>query len=138
MTVTLTQSYKETLKPETVEFIQGKCIEGDYYLEDALIFIDEHSEDEFVAYYEEFIELGEQYTFDAVDAYLTLYDLDELACFGERYIGEFCSHARMAEEYFDGETDRLDYRISIDWEETGEYLIQHDVDRVGDFYFRCY
>jgi hypothetical protein len=43
----------------------------------------------------------------------------------------------MAEDYFDGETDRMDYRISIDWEETAEYLLQHDVDRVEDYYFKC-
>ena len=44
----------------------------------------------------------------------------------------------MAQEFFDGDgdLDRLDYRIVIDWHETAEYLLQHEVDRVGDFYFR--
>jgi hypothetical protein len=64
-------------------------------------------------------------------------DISDLKYFVDAYIGEYQSPERMAEDYFDGETDRLDYRISIDWEETAKYLLQHDVDRVDDFYFRC-
>ena len=81
--------------------------------------------------------MGEKNGYEAVDAFIKLNSLNDLADFADAYIGEYQSPERMAQDYFDSETDRLDYRISIDWEETAEYLLQHDVDRVGDFYFRC-
>ena len=137
MTVTFTTSYAEYLKPETVEYIEVNCIDGEYSLEDALTFIDENSEEEFLEYYDEYIEVGEENGYEAVDAFIKLNSLNDLADFAAAYIGEYDSPYRMAQDYFDGETDRLDYRISIDWEETAEYLLQHDVDRVEDFYFRC-
>ena len=136
MTVTLTTSYRETLAPETVTLID-KLVEENYDLSDMLVFIDEHEESDFVQYYEEYVELGEQYGYEAVDAYLKIYDVCDLDEFSGRYIGEYCSAARMAEDYFEDETDRLDYRISIDWYETGNYLLNHDVDNVGEHYFRC-
>lgn len=142
MTVTLTAGYKETLKPDTVTKLQELCGEdgetGAYYLKDALIFIDEYSESDFVEYYEEYIELGEEHTFDAVDSYLTLYDMDELTHFEDKFIGEYSSDEAMAEDYFSDETYSLSSMISIDWEDTAERLLNHDVDKVGSFYFRCY
>ena len=137
MPVTFTTSYTEFLKPETIAYIEKNCVEGDYSLEDALTFIDENSEEEFIEYYDEYVELGEEYGYEAVDAFIKLNDLGDLKYFSDAYIGDYQSPERMAQDYFDGETDRLDYRISIDWKETAEYLLQHDVDRVGDFYFRC-
>ena len=137
MPVTFTTSYAEFLKPETVAYLEKNCVEGDYCLDNALTFIDEYSEEEFIEYYDEYVELSEGYGYEDVDAFLQLNDLDDLKFFADAYIGEYQSPERMAQDYFDGETDRLDYRISIDWQETGAYLLQHDVDRVGDFYFRC-
>lgn len=137
MSITLTANYRETLAPETLTAIDA-FTEDNYDLGAILEFIDEHSESDFVQYYEEYVELGESYCYEAVDAYLTLYDVDELSEFASKYIGEFSSAARMAEEYFEYEADSLDHRISIDWDETGKYLIDHDVDCVGDYYFRCY
>jgi spore coat protein CotH len=136
MTVTLIASYRETLAPETIAVID-RLVEDQYALNDMLVFIDEYNEEEFREYYEEYVELGENYGYEAVDVFIKENDISDLKYFVDAYIGEYQSPERMAEDYFDGETDRLDYRISIDWEETAEYLLQHDVDRVDDFYFRC-
>jgi hypothetical protein len=138
MTVTLTTSYEQFLTPDTVVQIKALCEDENYDLKSALEFIDEHGESDFNRYYEDYVELGEQYGFEAVDAYLTIYDVSDLDEFTGRYIGEFCSAARMAEDYFEEETSRLDYRISIDWDETGNYLINHEVDNAGEHYFRCH
>ena len=137
MTVTLTTSYDQFLEPDTVLKLKSLTEEDSFDLNSALEFIDEHGEKDFNRYYEEYVELGEQYGYEAVDAYLTLYDVSDLEDFSGRYIGEYYSAARMAQDYFEDETDRLDYRISIDWDETGNYLLNHDVDNVDEHYFRC-
>jgi spore coat protein CotH len=136
MPVTFHANYREIFSAETLEKIDG-FVESQYDLGCMLEFIDEHSEEEFAKYYDEYVELGEANGYEAVDAFIELNSLDDLVDFVDSYIGEYQNSERMAQDYFDGETDRLDYRISIDWEETAAYLIQHDVDRVGDFYFKC-
>ena len=45
MAVTFQASYKETLKPETVEFIQ-ELLDDNYELTDILEFADAHSEED--------------------------------------------------------------------------------------------
>lgn len=136
MTVTLTATYRETLAPETVALID-EYTERDYDLQAMLVFIDENSEESFGENYPLYVDLGEDYGFLAVDAWIKHTTVDDLGSFQDAYIGEFYTPREMAEDYFDGETDSLDYRIVIDWAETAEYLLDHEVDRVGDFYFRC-
>jgi hypothetical protein len=139
MTVTLTSSYRDTLAPETVEEID-RLVDNSYALDDMLIFIDEHNEEDFREYYEEYIEAGEVHGFDAVDLFVSeVADLSELERFEDAYIGEYSSPARMAEDFLEHEVDRLHYMIVVDWEATAEYLIDHDIDRYGYHYFRsCY
>ena len=135
MAVTFLANYREIFTAQTLELIDR--LEDECDLGCMLEFIDENSEEEFQDYYELYVELGEENGYEAVDAFIDQNDISDIKYFTDAYIGEYQSPERMAEDYFDGETDRLDYRISIDWVETAEYLLQHDVDRVGDFYFRC-
>ena len=136
MAITFLDNYREVFAAPTLELID-RLVEDSHDLGCMLEFIDEHTEEEFQDYYEEYVELGEENGYEAVDAFIKENDVSDLKYFVDAYIGEYDSPYRMAQDYFDGETDRLDYRISIDWEETAEYLLQHDVDRVDDFYFRC-
>jgi antirestriction protein len=137
MSITLTTNYREVLAPETVEKIDG-YLESLYDLGAILEFIDEHSEEDFREYYEEYVEAGEEHGFEAVDFFINeVADLSDLDKFERAYIGEYSSPARMAEDFLEDEVDRLHYMIVVDWEATAEYLIDHDVDRYGDHYFRC-
>jgi hypothetical protein len=137
MTVTLTASYRDTLAPETVEVVD-RLVDDLYALDDMLVFIDEHNEEEFREYYEEYVELGENHGYEAVDYFINdVGDLDELDRFENAYIGEYSSPARMAQDFLEDEVDRLHYMIVVDWESTADYLLDHDVDRHGDHYFRC-
>jgi hypothetical protein len=137
MTVTLIASYRDTLAPETVTQIDG-FLESQYDLGSMLEFIDEHNEEEFREYYEEYVELGENHGYEAVDYFINeVGDLDELDRFENAYIGEYSSPARMAQDFLEDEVDRLHYMIVVDWDSTAEYLLDHDVDRYGDHYFRC-
>ena len=138
MSITLTANYRDTLAPETLAIVD-RYLAYDFELGPMLEFIDERSESGFRDYYETYVELGEDYGYEAVDAFLeTTSYVEDLKHFQDAYIGEYHNPRDMAEGYFDGDGDveRLDYRIVIDWAETAEYLLQHDVDRVGDFYFK--
>jgi hypothetical protein len=135
MTVTLTANYRDTLAPETLTLID-KLVEDNYELSDMLVFIDEYNEFTFQDNYELYVELGEGYGYEAVDAWIQLADSDELEKFTEAYIGEFASPTQMVEDYLDYESSQVDYRLCIDWHETADYLLAHEVDRVDDFYFR--
>lgn len=136
MTVTLIASYRDNLVPETVAVID-RLVEDQYALDDMLVFIDEHNEEEFRDYYEEYVELGEKYGYEAVDYFINdVGDLDELNRFENAYIGEYSSPEDMAQSYCGDENDRLFY-IVPDWEATAEYLLSHDIDRYGDHYFEC-
>jgi spore coat protein CotH len=138
MTVTLIASYRETLAPETVTQIDG-FLESQYDLGSMLEFIDEHNEEEFREYYEDYVEVGENNGYEAVDYFINeVGDLSDLDQFESAYIGEYSSPARMAQDFLEDEVDRLHYMIVVDWDSTAEYLLDHDVDRHGDHYFRCY
>ena len=138
MTVTLTATYRDTLAPETVALID-KLLPEQFSLEDILVFIDENTEEEFCDHYMEYVELGENYGYEAVDAFVKEGGgLEQLDKFEDAYIGEYSSPARMAEDYLEDEVDRLHYMIVVDWEETANYLLMHDIDCFGDHYFRTY
>ena len=136
MAVTLTTNYQETLAPETITLIE-KFEEDNYDLGAMLVFIDEYGEVTFQDDYELYVTLGEDYGFEAVDAWLTLNGSDDLDDFEEAYIGEFRSPSDMAQDYLEWEGQNVDCRIAIDWRETADNLLAHEVEQVGDFYFRC-
>jgi hypothetical protein len=138
MPVTLTASYRETLAPETVEEID-RLVDNSYALDDMLVFIDEQGQSEFRKFYEDYVEAGEQYGYDAVDIFISdITDIHDIDKFEAAYIGEYSSPARMAEDFLEHEVDRLPYFVVIDWDMTAEYLIDHDIDRHGDHYFHTY
>jgi hypothetical protein len=137
MSVTLTATYRDILAPETVTLID-RLTEDTFDLDSILIFIDKHSEEEFREYYEDYVEAGETHGYEAVDYFVNeVADLSELERFEDAYIGEYSSPARMAEDFLEHEVDRLYYMIVVDWEKTSEYLLDHDIYRHGDHYFRC-
>jgi hypothetical protein len=135
MPVTLTANYRQVFSEETLTLID-KLREDLYDLEAMITFIDENSEEDFQERYELYVELGEKHDYEAVDAFIKLNDAWDLPDFENAFLGCYLNPRDMAEEFFEGETDRLDYRIQIDWEETAQYLLGHEVDREGDYYFR--
>jgi hypothetical protein len=136
MSITYTTNYRDTLAPETVQYIETELLPNNFDLGSILEFVDENGEDSFNECYPEYVELGEQYGFEAVDAWLTLADADEVEKFTDAYVGEFDSPEEMAQDYLDYESSQSDYRLCIDWTETAECLLAHEVDRAGNFYFR--
>ena len=135
MTITLTTSYRDTFAPETVALID-KLQEDQFELVAMLAFIDEQNEEDFREFYEEYVELGENYGYEPVDVFLKeVGDPSDLRYFDSAYVGEYDSPEDFAEEYCSEEAERLWY-IQPDWTETASFILDHDVDQYGDFYFR--
>ena len=135
MTVTLTANYKEVLNAATVEKID-ELLEDNYALDDILEFIDSHNEDDFVAYYEEYVRCGEAIGYEAVDAYI-----EEIGCLSyvedcdERYQGEYRSEADFAEEFYSDLYD-VPCALVVDWEATWESSLRYDFTFCDGYVFR--
>ena len=134
----MTANYKEVLKQETVDFIEENCIDGEYDLDDALKFIDEHNEDDFVAYYDEYIRCGEAIGYDAVDAFV-----EEMGCLSyvencdDKYRGEYRTEADFAEEYYSDLYD-VPCALVVDWEATWESSLRYDFTFCNGYMFSEY
>jgi antirestriction protein len=135
MTITLTANYKEVLKLETVEFIEENCVEGEYDLDDALKFIDEHNEDDFVAFYDEYIRVGEILGYDVVDAFIEYQgSVSYVEHVEDAYRGVYSSEADFTEEFYSdlGEVPSL---LVVDWEATWQQNLRYDFDFVNGYVF---
>jgi hypothetical protein len=131
MSITLTASYKEMLNADAVEKID-ELLEENYALEDMLEFIDTYNENDFVAYYEEYVRCGEAIGYEAVDALIgeTGYMGDVEDC-DERYQGCYNDEAEFAEEFYSGLYD-LPCAIVVDWEATWEQNLRYDFTSCND------
>jgi hypothetical protein len=124
MSITLTSNYTETLKTETVEFIQN-LLEDNYALDDILEFVDEHSEDDLVSYYEEYCRCGEAIGYDAVDALINEQGVDYIEGCDERFRGWYQSEADFAEEFYT-DTHDVPCALVIDWQATYDSSLRYD------------
>lgn len=126
MSITLTANYKETLAAETVEKIE-ELLEDNYALDDILEFIDQRSESDFVAHYEEYVRCGEAIGYEAVDALI-----EETGCISyiegcdDRYRGMYDSTADFAEQTAEEDGYNVPDFIVIDWEATWDRNLRYD------------
>ena len=131
----MTANYKEVLKLETVEFIEENCVEGEYDLDDALKFIDEHNEADFVAYYDEYIRVGEILGYDVVDAFIEYHGgVSYVEHVEDAYRGVYSSEAEFAEEYY-SDIGEVDAFLVVDWEATWKSSLYYDFDFVNGYVF---
>jgi hypothetical protein len=124
MSVTLTANYKEVLNANTVEKID-ELLDENYALDDMLEFIDEHSEDDFVSYYEEYCRCGEAIGYDAVDALIEESGLDYIEGCDERFRGWYQSEADFAEEFYSEQYD-VPCALVVDWQATYDSSLRYD------------
>jgi len=118
MSVPFTMNYKEVYSQETVNKIT-ELLEDSYCLEDIVEFIDENSEEDFRKYYEDYVTLGEEYSYGAVDAFIEEFGLYTLTttAFEDSYRGQYDSKADYAEQYVsDCYVIDLPGFLEIDWE----------------------
>jgi len=125
MSITLTASYKEMLSADTVEKID-ELIDENYALDDMLEFIDNYNENDFVAYYEEYVRCGESIGYDAVDALIgEMGSVSDIEGCDERFRGWYESEADFAEEYYSDLYD-VPCALVVDWQATYDSSLRYD------------
>ena len=112
---------------ETQEKIEELMLES-YTQADMYDFIVAYSEEEFVTYYEQYVDLGDTFNFEAVDAFLEWFELADLDRFEDAFFGAYDSPAQFAEDIAEqcGETDNLPGWIVIDWQASWDRNLQFD------------
>jgi hypothetical protein len=101
------------LKEETVDFM-NQLIEQNYCDEDMYNFISEYGEDNFVKYYEKYVELGEEYVYNAVDAFIEEFSIDDLNKFEDAYMGVYDNPEQFVYSLYED----IPGGLVIDWTET--------------------
>ena len=117
-------NYKEVYEQDTVSKIE-ELLEDSYSLEDIVDFIDENSEADFRNFYEEYVTVGEEYSYEAVDAFIEEFGLQSFtpSCFEDAYRGQWESKAQYAENYVsDCYVVDLPGFLEIDWEASFDNL----------------
>jgi hypothetical protein len=116
------ENYKQVLDEMVVDQIQD-FIDENFYIDDILEFIQEHGVESFSAHYDEYVDAGETYSYNAVDTFIEEFGVDALSGFMDAYRGQWESKADYAENYV---TDcySVDFPafIEIDWENTFDNL----------------
>jgi len=134
MTITMTATFKDTFKLATVEFIEENCVEGDYELTDAMEFIAEHGEDDFVQFYDDYIEQGEKLGYDVVDAFIKINGIVNTEHCEDAFAGCFNSQADFAEDLFE-QLYTLPVEIVVDWQATWDSSLEHDYYFIDGYVF---
>jgi len=118
MSVPFAMNYKEVYSQETVDKIE-ELIADSYALEDIVEFIDENSEAQFRSYYQNYVEIGEEYSYEAVDAFIDQFGIHSLVGdnFQDAYRGQYDSKADYAESYVsECYSVEVPSFLEIDWE----------------------
>ena len=124
-----------TYNKETLELLEDVLDR-----EDAEAFIKEYGEKNFFYYYEEYVQLIDDYSEEAVLAFLEDEDISCLSNFSEAYMGEWESGAEFAQNIAEDccEIPReMASWIEIDWKASWENL-EYDYTMTNGFVFRNY
>jgi len=140
MAVTFQTTYKETLKADTVELID-ELLEDNHDLGCMLEFIDENNEDDFVAYYETYVEQGEKCGYNVVDAFVEENGFCDVEHCEEAYVGTYRSTDEFVEELIEEQYGNIPDFVIVDLDATWERSLSYDYDAVdngGVHIFRRY
>ena len=124
MSVPFTMNYKEVYSQETVDVIE-ELIADSYALEDIVEFIDANSEADFRSYYQTYVEIGEDQSYEVVDAFIEEFGIQCLTVdnLQSAYCGQYYSKADYAESFVSDcyNVNVPDFMV-VDWEATFENL----------------
>ena len=137
MSITMTKNWKNILSPITAEFIEENCIEGEYALEDALEFIDEHGEDDFLTFYDTYIEQGEKVGYDTVDSFIKENGIVNVEYCEDAFVGIYYSPADFVEELLEEIMDvEIPAWVCVDFQATWDASVRFDFTFVDGYVFR--
>lgn len=109
----------------TVEKIDTLDEEG-YDYDSMIEFLKEHTESDFINYYEEYVNLSEQHSYEVVDAFLEEFGFDNLSSIEDAYYGSYDSEEEFAETFFDEMGYEIPDFVVVDWESTWNSNLQYD------------
>jgi len=111
--------------------------EQNYHDEDMFDFINEHGSDNFIAYYEEYVEQGEDYSYEVVDAFVDEFGIECIAHFTDAYYGEYDSEEQFAEQFVNDcyPNSLQDMPVVIDWSATWNCNLRYDLSFVDGYIF---
>ena len=136
MSITLTVNYKEVLQEKTVEKID-ELLEDNYALDDILQFIDEHNENDFVQFYDEYVDMGEKVGYDVVDEFINYHgDVSYVEHVEDAYAGTYGSPEEFTEEFVNDVYGEVPVYLVVDWEATWKSSFTYDYDFVNGYVFR--
>ena len=126
--------------PEDVQAKIDELKEENYYEGDMIAFIEEHGNDNFLEFYEEYVQCGEDYSYDAVEAFVGEFGIECIANFTDAYYGQYDSEEQFAEQFVgDCYHNQLqDLPIVIDWTATWESNLSYDFHFVDGFVFNTF
>ena len=136
MSVTLQANYKEVFAIETVEKID-ELLEDNYDLDDILEFVDQNSEADLVAYYEDYCTAGEKIGYDVVDAFVKYHgDMGYVENVEDAFRCVYYDEATFAEEVIT-EVYELDIPacVVVDWQSTWDQNLRYDYDFIDGYVF---
>ena len=92
--------------------------EENYHDEDMIEFIKVYGSDNFLAYYEEYVKQGEEYCYEAVDAFVDEFGIQNIEHFQDAYYGQYDSEEQFAEQYTGDVYGEPPAHLVIDWQQT--------------------
>ena len=114
------ENYRQELDVPYISAIDNRIAEN-YCLDDMIDFINEYGADNFYNLYEDYCEMGEQSSYDAVDAFIEEFGIHTFNAskFEDAYRGQWDSKAQYAENYVtDCYSVELPCFVEVDWEAT--------------------
>lgn len=135
--VALTPDNYMTEVSDTVSSKIKELMEDSFYLDDMLDFINEHGDDNFIKYYDDYVRFGEDNSYAAVDAFIEEFGIWEVERFEDAYSGQYDSEEQFAEQYVDEmyTSNLYDLPVVIDWTATWECNLRHDFAFNNGFVF---
>ena len=134
MSVTFQANYKEVFAAVTVEKID-ELVEDNYDLDDILEFIDNNSEADLVAYYEDYCTAGERIGYDVVDAFVKYHGMSYIEYVEDAFRGVYRDGATYAEEYYEDVYGEVPSFVVVDWEATWNQSLSYDFDFIDGYVF---
>lgn len=114
------------LKDSTVDVIH-ELVESGYHDGDIHNFIKEYGEEYLENYYEDYCDMGETYSYEAVDVFCEEFGVDNIGNFADAYYGEFETPAIFCEHFIEETTPVvIPNCVVVDWDATWECNLRHD------------
>ena len=124
--MTEVQTKAMDLSNETVYFI-NELVAENYFDEDIYEFLTKYGQDNLVKWYVSYVDLGETHSYDAVDAFIENFSIDDLDKFEDAYYGTYDSPEYFVENLVtkvDGAT--IPEGLIVDWTATWKCNYQYD------------